>query len=196
MQTILNNQQGRPLLFFFTFSLSASILGGCFEGSSGSAATPFELRFAATANGKEVGCTDKISGVGPAGHHHIGLRDLRFYVSNVRLLDAGGNPVPFTLDENEFQYKGDAGSVALINLSGNTEGTCAGAAIAVPEGTARTHRAITGTTLTKNVASVTFDLGVPQPLMKATIAKNTTEGPLLRRMKCTGTGLPVTATSS
>jgi hypothetical protein len=44
------------------------------------------------------------------------------------------------------------------------------------EGTARTHTAITGTTFVKDVAQVTFDVGVPQPVMKKVIAENTAEG--------------------
>ncbi|MDC4203842.1 MAG: metallo-mystery pair system four-Cys motif protein [Candidatus Manganitrophus sp.] len=174
-RTILCMNMLHTRRFLFLTFLMASIMNGC-SGDSTDLPAAFELRFAATANGAEVGCADKISGVGPSGRHQIGLSDLRFYVSNLRLLDAKGNPIPFTLDENEFQYKGDSGSVALIDLTGNTEGTCAGAAIAFPEGTARTHKAITGKTLVKEVTSVTFDLGVSQPLMKATIANNTAEG--------------------
>jgi len=135
----------------------------------------FSLKFAATANGKEVGCTDEIAGVGADGKQTIGLSDLRFYVSNLQLLDSAGKPVSFTLDSNDFQYNKEAGAVALVDLTGNTEGSCGGTSIAFAEGTARTHKAVTGATLVSKVASLSFDVGVPQKIMKEVIATNTAE---------------------
>lgn len=137
---------------------------------------PFSLRFAAVADGKNVGCTDELTGFGPAANVRIGLNDLRFYVSNVRFEDASGASVALTLDANEFQYASPDGDVALVDLTGNSEGTCGSASVAYAEGTARTHAAITGRTLVSEVASISFDVGVPQALMKATIAANTPEG--------------------
>ncbi|MFT3776500.1 MAG: metallo-mystery pair system four-Cys motif protein [Minicystis sp.] len=151
---------------------SAFILTGCAEPEP----SAFVLRFAATADGKEIGCTDKLTGFGPEGKHSIGLSDLRFYVSNIRFSDADGQPVTFTLDRNEFQYTSAAGSVALVDLTGNTEGTCGDSAVAFAEGTARTNTGIKGTTVVEHVASVSFDIGVPQAVMKETIADNTLEG--------------------
>lgn len=136
---------------------------------------PFTLRFAATANGAPVGCATPISGVGPDQAHTLGVSDLRFYVSGLRLLDAQGQELPFTLDESPFQYSSEAGAVALIDLTGNTEGTCAGNAIAFAEGTARTNLAITGMAPVGAVKAVRFDVGLPQPLMKATIATTSAE---------------------
>lgn len=140
------------------------------------ALTPFTLRFAALLDGRRVGCTDDLTGFGPAGAHRVGLNDLRFYVSNLQFRDAAGNPVELTLDSNEFQYNSANGSVALVDLTGNTAGSCGGGALAFSEGTARTHLAITGTTRVDRVASVSFDVGVPQRLMKRVIATNTPEG--------------------
>lgn len=137
---------------------------------------PFALKFTATANGQEVGCNDKITGLGTDGKQTIGLSDLRFYVSNLQFFDAQGNRVEHTLDQNEFQYTSAAGTVALVDLTSNTEGTCKDSAVAYAEGTARTNVSITGKTVLENVVRVGFDVGVPQPLMKATIASNTPEG--------------------
>jgi uncharacterized repeat protein (TIGR04052 family) len=136
----------------------------------------FSLSFVAVANGKEVGCTDAIGGLGPGGKITVELSDLRFYVSNLKLLDADGQPVSFTLDDNEFQYNGKDGSVSLIDLTGTTEGACAASSIAFAEGTKRVNAAMKGTTLVSQVASVSFDVGVPQQVMKETIAAHTPEG--------------------
>jgi uncharacterized repeat protein (TIGR04052 family) len=136
----------------------------------------FSLRFAAVVDGSEVGCTDELEGFGPAQGDRVGLNDLRFYVSNVRFKDAEGNDVELTLDTNEFQYASPEGSVALIDLTGNTEGSCSSTSVAYAEGTARTNQAIAGTTVVERVASVSFDVGVPQAVMRATIATNTPEG--------------------
>jgi uncharacterized repeat protein (TIGR04052 family) len=137
---------------------------------------PFSLRFAALVDGTEVGCTDDLQGFGPAQGDRVGLNDVRFYVSNIRFKDSEGHDVALTLDTNEFQYASPEGSVALIDLTGNTEGSCGSTSVAYAEGTARTHEAITGTTVIDHVASISFDVGVPQALMKATIATNTPEG--------------------
>jgi uncharacterized repeat protein (TIGR04052 family) len=137
---------------------------------------PFALRFAATDDDAPVSCTTSLAGLGPDGVDSVGLSDLRFYISRLALLDDEGVPLETTLDADEFQYESGAGSVSLVDLTGNTEGTCADNAIAGAEGTARTHEAITGTVLGGPVARVTFDVGVPQDLMRETIANNTPEG--------------------
>lgn len=155
----------------------AVLLGGCDGGDTDvPEPTAFALSFAATADGEEVGCTDTIAGMGLDGKHSIGLSDLRFYVSNLRFTDANGGAVELTLDENDFQYATSAGSVALIDLTGNTEGSCSDSSVAFAEGTARTNAAVTGKTLVADVASVSFDVGVPQALMREVIANNTPEG--------------------
>lgn len=148
-------------------------------GTGGTAAeqpAAFKLSFAAVAGGKEVGCTDPIVGVGPGGKITIEPSDLRFYVSNLKLLDASGEPVAFTLDDSEFQYNSAEGSVALIDLTSNTEGACAPSSIAFAEGTKRVNEGLTGTTLVSRVTSVSFDIGVPQKVMRETIANHTPEG--------------------
>lgn len=145
-------------------------------GSDGPTPEPFSLRFAAVVDGTEVGCTDDLDGFGPAEEDHVGVNDLRFYVSNIQFWDSNGDEVALTLDEDEFQYSSPEGSVALVDLTGNTEGNCSSTSIAFGEGTGRTHEAITGTTRIDDVASISFDVGVPQAVMRATIATNTPEG--------------------
>lgn len=157
-----------------TALVCAAALLGC--GEPDETPSAFSLRFVATSEGQPVGCADRLTGLGPSGEHSGGISDLRFYVSNLKFYDSAGAEVALTLDENEFQYRDAAGQVSLIDLTGNTEGTCAGSAIAFAEGTARTNDAISGTTLVGSVARVTFDVGVPQALMQDVIANNTAEG--------------------
>lgn len=136
----------------------------------------FALTFQATDGKNPVGCEDELTGVGLDEAHAVGLSDLRFYVSNLVFADARGKAIELGLDENDFQYTSGQGSVALIDLTGNDSGSCAGNAIAFSEGTARTNDAVTGTTLVDEVASVSFDVGVPQALMREVIASHSAEG--------------------
>lgn len=156
---------------------AAALLTGC---GSDDAETPepraFALSFAAVANGEHIGCEDTVDGLGPDGADSIGISDLRFYVSNLKLWDASDKEVPVTLDENDFQYSSEAGEVALVDLTSNTKGTCAGNAIAFAEGTKRTDDSVTGTTLVDSVKRVSFDIGVPQAVMQDVIANHTPEG--------------------
>jgi hypothetical protein len=144
-------------------------LTGCGGGGGGdrpAAMRPFALEFVATADGRPVGCTDTLTDLGPDRLHTAGISDLRFYIGNVRFFDRTGNPVDVVLDANEFQLERESGFVGLIDLTSNTEGTCASNAIAFAEGTARTNDSITGTTRVDDVASVSFDVGVPHALMR------------------------------
>jgi uncharacterized repeat protein (TIGR04052 family) len=161
-----------PLVVLLVGSLAAV---GCGDDATTTVPQPFALRFAALANGQPVTCTTAVPGVGPGGSDTVGLSDLRFYVSDLRFLDVEGNLLAATIDANEFQHQSDAGSVSLVDLTGNAEGSCADTAIAQAEGTARTHEAITGT-LVGEASSVEFSVGVPQQLMKQTIASSTPEG--------------------
>lgn len=141
----------------------------------GSEPEPFALRFEAVAGSAAVDCGAPITGLGPSGMHSVGLSDLRFFVSNVELLDADGEPVETTFDSDEFQYQGQSGWVALVDLTSTGSGTCDATAITFSEGTSRTHEAVTGTTLVSEVDTVRFDVGVPQALMKEVIGSTSVE---------------------
>lgn len=157
---------------------AALFLSGCSGDDDDEAPKPrsFSLTFAAVAGDKHVGCEDTIQGLGPDGADSIGVSDLRFYVSNLKLWDAAQREVELTLDENDFQYTSKAGQVSLVDLTGNTKGTCAGNAIAFAEGTKRTNDSITGTTVVEDVKRISFDVGVPQAVMADVIGTHTPEG--------------------
>lgn len=161
---------------FLAAALSLTAAAGCSSDDEATPPSAFSLKFAAQVDGKSVGCSDDLAGFGPDQQAHIGINDLRFYVSNLAFADRDGQAVALTLDQDEFQYASSAGSVAMVDLTNNTDGSCSTDALAGAEGTARTHLALTGTTRVADVASVSFDVGVPQALMKQTIATTTPEG--------------------
>ncbi len=157
------------------------IMVGCSSGGNDDddnavAMTPFSLNFAAVDGSRVVGCDDVLTGLGPDQQNSVGISDLRFYISNLQFYDAANNKIALSLDSDEFQYHSDAGSVSLIDLTSNTSGACVGSAIAFSEGTARTNTDISGMRADIPVARVTFDVGVPQAVMKDVIANNTAEG--------------------
>lgn len=152
----------RPLIFL-------SLLSACAPDTP-----PFKLAFTAVAGGNAIGCTDTITGLGPNGAYTVGINDLRFYVSNVRFYDKNGGEIGAIFDANEFQHAVGTNVVSLIDLTGNSEGTCAETSFG--EGTERTHAAITGTTIVSEITRVTFDVGIPAKVVKDVIGNNTLEG--------------------
>lgn len=156
--------------------LLAAITSGCGNSDEPQEPRAFALTFQAKAGADDVGCEDTIAGLGPDEDNTVGVSDLRFYVSNVAFTDSRGKAVKLTLNENDFQYSRSTGNVALIDLTGNDAGSCAGNAIAFAEGTARTNDSITGETLVDDVTAVSFDVGVPQALMREVIAEHSAEG--------------------
>ncbi len=135
----------------------------------------FRLKFAAAYQGTPIGCGDQITGMGPEGTVEVELNDLRFYVSNIKFYGEDGQELAMELDENDFQYSSDAGSVALVDLTGTDAGACAGEGLSFPEGTARTNDGVTGTTIVENVHAVSFDVAIPQSLMKEVLNSHTAE---------------------
>ncbi|MBK7862694.1 MAG: metallo-mystery pair system four-Cys motif protein [Archangiaceae bacterium] len=155
-------------------SLAIAALALCF--ACGRAPEAFSMKFAALVDGKPVGCTDAPTGFGTSGATTIGINDLRFYLSNLKLLDSSGKEVETTLDEDAFQLASAQGQLSLVDLTGNSEGSCGATMLGGGEGTGRTHPAITGKTRVADVKTVSFEVGVPQPVMKKVIAENTPEG--------------------
>ncbi|MEM9190093.1 MAG: MbnP family copper-binding protein [Myxococcota bacterium] len=150
------------------------MLAGCADDEE-APSTPFALTFEAVNGADPANCTAGLSGLG-SGEVSVGVSDLRFYVSNLRAYDAAGAEVGLAFDDNEFQYRSDADWVALIDLTGNEDGTCANSSIAFAEGTARTNSEVVGIATGGPIDRITFDVGVPQRLMRETIANHTAEG--------------------
>lgn len=167
----LVNHTRRPGALVLLTSLA--LVAGCSDSNDAAELDPFTLTFAAVQGGQTVGCGDVRAGFGPGSTASIEMNDLRFYVSNLKFYDEGGNELPMELASNDFQYTSSQGSVALIDLTSTTTGACAGTGLSFPEGTARTNAVITGNSRPEEIHSVTFDVGIPQSVMKNILATHT-----------------------
>lgn len=91
------------------------------------------------------------------------IKDLRFYVSNIALIDAAGNYTPVVLDVNANQDR----SVALLDFEDGT-GSCGPSVnmmgMTVPGGTTATYTAVTGKVAPGNYVGVALTVGVPENL--------------------------------
>lgn len=118
------------------------------------------LRFTAVAGAEPVHCGKTIQGLGRTAAS-AQLRDLRFYVSEIAFIDAGGNAVPLRLSHGEWQD----GQVALIDLA-DGRGSCAPSA-------SQTNDAITGTLPRGDYRGLRFTVGVPHALNHSDYASAT-----------------------
>lgn len=128
-------------------------------GGGGDTAAPvptgpqsISIDFAAKAGNQDVKCGTAMTGLGK-GKVIADLHDLRFYVSNVALLNDKGESVAVTLDVNEWQTK----EVALIDLE-DASGACADA------GTKAMNMKITGTVPAGAYQGLKLTVGVPSSL--------------------------------
>ncbi len=108
------------------------------------------VRFALRVGDQDATCDASYDGVG-ASDATVSFRDLRFYVSNVRLLDADGAETPIALTQDgTWQYE----SVALLDFE-DASGECG-------EGTTtETNDVVVGTVPAGEYTGVRFELGVP-----------------------------------
>lgn len=135
-------------------------LTACGGGSDNAVATPvapagpqsITIDFAAKAGTQDVKCGTTITGLGTA-KVSAELNDLRFYVSNIALINDKDENVSVTLDVNDWQTK----EVVLIDLEDGT-GDCAEA------GTKATNLQIKGTVPAGTYKGVSMTMGVPASL--------------------------------
>ena len=163
--------------FYFVRCLSVFIsinyLVAC-GGGSGSQ-NQVSLKFKAVNDGQDVGCDSVMTGFGADGRTTVGISDLRFYVSNLKYFDADGKELSTELVANDFQFVDSSGSVALVDLTSNVSGTCTNSSIAFGEGTERTNNQVVALVDEGKIASVSFDVGVPQKMMKEVVSTYTAE---------------------
>lgn len=111
-----------------------------------------KLSFAAVAGDTPVGCGVPIAGLG-ATNATATLADLRFYISEVRLLRRDGFSVPLRLGaDSQYQVTRGQDRVTLIDLE-NATGSC--------KGDAATNAVIRGTVPKGTYVGVRMTLGVP-----------------------------------
>lgn len=106
-----------------------------------------ELRFAAKVGAQNFACGSTYT-LGTTATQYK-PRDLRFYVSNVALIDEDGAEVPFKLTANDFQGE----DVGLLDFE-DASGECA-------NGTAALNTKLVGSAPGGHYKSVVFTLGLP-----------------------------------
>jgi len=108
-----------------------------------------EISFAGRLAGKPLACGAQYEGIG-IKKSTVTPQDLRFFVSDVELLDTSGKAVPVTLDQDGiWQYK----SVALVDLE-DGKGACR-------NGNAAMHSVVTGSVPAGQYTGLRFTVGVP-----------------------------------
>jgi uncharacterized repeat protein (TIGR04052 family) len=116
------------------------------------AAEPISIRFAARVGAEEFACGQTYEDVG-ASAVLAEPQDFRFFVSDVRLLDANGGETPVLLD-TRAPWQGQ--DTALLDFEDQT-GLCAG-------GTAAVNDVITGRVFPGEYVGIAFRLSVPESL--------------------------------
>jgi uncharacterized repeat protein (TIGR04052 family) len=152
---------------------AAALVATACDSSSPEELDPFTLNFAAVYQGNLVSCGSALPNLGLGNTVTAELSDLRFYVSNLKFYNEAGDELPVELASNAFQYNSADGNVALIDLTSTSGGACGGAGLSAPEGTARTNTVITGQSHPNEVHRISFDVGIPQHLMKTILATHT-----------------------
>ncbi|HEX6276906.1 MAG TPA: MbnP family copper-binding protein [Polyangiaceae bacterium] len=121
----------------------------CRTACGGAATIPFTALFGAKVGTEPFSCASSYANVG-ADASTIRPVDFKFYVHDVRLIDAAGMEVPATLaQDNTWQYQ----NVALLDFEDDTN-ACA-------NGTAAMNTKIVGTVPTGTYRGIVFKLGVP-----------------------------------
>ena len=128
--------------------------GGSDDNTTAPAATaktqPVQIEFVAMAGDQRVNCGDTITNLGTS-NASAKLRDLRFYASDIHLIDANDKEVPVTLSSNDWQHDG----VVLVDLEDGTD-ICGDAT-----GTPQINAKIVGTVPEGAYTGVGYTVGVP-----------------------------------
>ncbi len=110
---------------------------------------PVSIQFKAVVGGDDLTCGKTYPGIGTS-KSTITPRDFRFYVHNVRLVDAAGKETPVELKQDE---KWQLDNVALLDFE-DAKGSCA-------NGTPDLNSFVSGTIPKGDYTGLRFTLGVP-----------------------------------
>lgn len=128
-------------------------LTACGGGDDGPKAV--RVDFAAVAGDTPITCASTLSGLGTTSASGT-LSDMRFYISNVKLVTRDGKDVTLTLDASDtYNTTKGTDTVTLIDLEDKT-GTCAG--------TTAMNASIKGTVPAGDYVGMKMTLGVPLSL--------------------------------
>ena len=120
------------------------------KGNTVAATQTVNIDFDVVAGSQAVSCGVALTGLGTKATSGQ-VKDLRFYITNVLLIDAQGNTVPVKLDDNANQSR----DVALIDFEDAT-GKCP-----TSTGTVTTYKSIAGKVAPGTYVGVALTLGVP-----------------------------------
>lgn len=141
-----------PLPFGITLLFASVLVAACNSDGGDGGPQRIALEFAAKSGSTPVSCGTPIAALG-TGALQSQLKDLRFYVSNVNLIDRSGKATPVTLTANDWQ---DPAGVTLIDLENGTA-TCT-------DGTSATNNAVVGTVPRGDYTGLSLTIGVPSAL--------------------------------
>jgi len=110
---------------------------------------PVQIEFVAMAGDLRINCGDTITNLGTT-NASAKLRDLRFYASDIHLIDANDKEVPVTLSSSEWQRDG----VVLVDLEDGTD-------VCNTQGTAKVNAKIIGTVPAGTYTGVGYTVGLP-----------------------------------
>ena len=131
----------KPLASRFLIGISLLLCAACSAPK-----TPVNIEFVATWAGQPLRC----------GETAVSLTDLRFFVSDIVLIDVNGGEHPLLLTtDDRWQQDG----IALVDLE-NGRGACL-------NGTPDMHAVLSGTAATDDVEGIRFTVGVPFELNHA-----------------------------
>lgn len=153
-----------PTTFFTLILASWLLLAGCQpiqlpiqvpNLSTDTAAPPVsseavEIRFAMKAGDQLVSCGQPAEGLG-VSQSTVQFNDLRFYISNLALIDSSGNAVPVALEQDGLWQ---VESTALLDFEDGSAGC-------TDTGNPDLNTSIRGTAAPGDYMAVRFDLGVP-----------------------------------
>jgi len=163
----------KPSIQFKSLAISAalaSLLAACGGSSITSTATPTSaepektvaINFAAVNGNTPVACGTSLTALGSTGVT-AALKDLRFYITSLSLINDKGVAVPVKLAANSWQLTQGSETVSLIDLEDNSGG-CADATH-----TAATNAVITGTVPVGTYVGLKATMGVPDAMNHSAI---------------------------
>lgn len=134
--------------FVFTSLICALMLSACSDG--GGSSRDIEIAFKAFINGDQFNCGSQYEGIGST-RSTINPLDMRFYVSNLKLIDESGSARSVQLaNDGVWQHSG----LALLDFEDASAG-CA------EEGTAALNTTIRGKVKDGTYSGISFTMGVP-----------------------------------
>ena len=144
--------------FYLAAIASCAILSACSNSNSSEVGATEErdvsLAFAAEANGVAIDCDTQLTGIGSPSTN-ASVKEFRFYVHDVSLLDNDGNAYSLELKENAWNHQ----NLALLDFM-NKDTSCSGSL-------KETNKSVNGTVSVSpstELVTLRFTLGVPSDL--------------------------------